>query len=237
MNHSTSPVVNSQKSRIITKVLTAAIKLWLKTQLSQVAQLEVEIKASDRQLLSGCIPGVSISASNAVYQGLHITQLQLWAENIQVNIGAVLRGKPLRLLDTVPVIGQLMVTEDDLNHSLSSALLSSAFNELLVKLLPEHCPNSKSLTWQQITIDNDRLLLSGLTTDENLPSSLELDLGLKLLNGQELQLIQVKIHENQQVLLANNSGYTLNLGSDVNIQEITLIPGQLVGQGQFNVNP
>jgi hypothetical protein len=237
MNDPNSPVVNSQKSRIITKVLTAAIKLWLKTQLSQVAQLEVEIKASDRQLLSGCIPGVSISASNAVYQGLHITQVQLWAENIQVNVGAVLRGKPLRLLDIVPVIGQLMITEHDLNYSLSSALLSAALNELLVKLLPEHWPNSKSLTWQQITIDNDRLLLSALTNGESLPSSLELDLGLKLLNGQELQLIQVQLQHNQQVLLANNSGYSLNLGSDVDIQEIMLIPGQLVCQGRINVNP
>ena len=64
-----SPTKNSHKIRIITKVLTAALKLWLKSQVSEVSQLEVEIKASDRQLLSGSIPWVSIIASDAVYQG------------------------------------------------------------------------------------------------------------------------------------------------------------------------
>jgi hypothetical protein len=67
-----SPRNNSHKIRIITNVLTTALKLWLKSQVSQVSQLEVEIKASDRQILSGRIPWVSIIASHAVYQGLNI---------------------------------------------------------------------------------------------------------------------------------------------------------------------
>ncbi|HLO83921.1 MAG TPA: DUF2993 domain-containing protein [Nostocaceae cyanobacterium] len=237
MTEQSSPVVSGNKVRIITKVLTTAIKLWLKTQLSQVSQIEIEIKSSDRQLLSGCIPGVSILARDVVYQGLHITQVELWAENIQVNVSAVLRGKPLRLLHTVPVTGKLIVTEHDLNYSLSSELLSTALNDVLVKLLPEHCPNSKSIIWRKITLDNDRLLLSGLTTPESEASLLEVDLGLKLLNGQELQLVKVQIQYNQQALLENNSGSSLYLGSDVDIQEITLIPGRLVCHGQINVNP
>jgi hypothetical protein len=237
MTEQSSPVVSSNQVGIITKVLTKAIQLWLKTQLSQVSQLEIEIKASDRQLLSGGIPGVSIFASDAVYQGLHITQVELWAENIQINIGAVLRGKPLRLLHTVPVIGKLIVTEHDLNLSLASELFSTALNDVLVKLLPEHCPKSKSIIWQKITLGGNRLSLSGLTTPENGASLLAVDLGLQLLNGQELQLMSVQIQYNQQALLANNSGSSLYLGSDVDIQEITLIPGQLRCHGRINVNP
>ena len=120
------PTKNSYNIRIVTNILTKALKLWLKSQVSQVSQLEVEIKASDGQILSGCIPRVSITASDAVYQGLNITRIQLAAENIQVNIGSILKGKQLKLLQTVPVFGDLVVDEQDLNSSLSSELLSRA---------------------------------------------------------------------------------------------------------------
>ena len=82
MIKTSSPNTDNNKVRIITKVLNSAIKLWLRTQLNQVSDLDVQIKASDRQLLSGCIPGVSISASKAVYRGIHITEIELYAEKV-----------------------------------------------------------------------------------------------------------------------------------------------------------
>jgi hypothetical protein len=89
MTELSSPNPNNSRVRIITKVLTSAIKLWLRSQLNQVSHLEVQIEASDRQLLSGYIPGVSISASNAVYQGLRVTQIELEVEKIQLNGAAI----------------------------------------------------------------------------------------------------------------------------------------------------
>lgn len=91
MPEQNSDIRGSYKNRIVTNVLTKALKLWLRTQVSQIAQLEIEIGASDRQLLSGCIPRVSIFATHPVYKGLHFTQVQLVAENIQINIGSVLK--------------------------------------------------------------------------------------------------------------------------------------------------
>ncbi|MBD2294769.1 DUF2993 domain-containing protein [Anabaena sphaerica FACHB-251] len=240
MANKTSPAANGKKVRLITKALTTAIKLWLKTQLTQVSQIEVEIGASDRQLLSGGIPAVSIFATNAVYQGIHVTRIQLSAENIQINIGSVLKGKPLRLLEIVPVVAELVVEEGDLNKSLPSELLSTALNDVLVKLfpvLPEQWEKSKPISWQEITIDNQRLILYGVLPTDSKPTSLEISVGLELLNGQELQLTQIKILYNQEPILENNSGYHLDLGSDVDLQELTLKSSQILCRGRINVNP
>jgi hypothetical protein len=62
---------------------------------------------------------VSISARHAVYQGLHLTQIQLITEGIRVNLAAILRGQPLRLLEPVPVFVELLLQELDLNTSSS----------------------------------------------------------------------------------------------------------------------
>ncbi|MEH2280334.1 MAG: DUF2993 domain-containing protein [Nostoc sp.] len=228
---------SGNKIRIITQVLTTAVKLWLRAQVSHISELEVEIKASDRQLFSGRIPSVSVFATHAVYQGLLITQIQLIAENIRVNIGSVLKGKPLRLLETVPVVGDLIVDEKDLNASLSSDLLSTALSDLLVKVLPTDYPQSQPIKWQEILLGNNQIILRGLRVTNSETTPLDICLGLQLLSGHELQLVHIPIKPDQGNILKDNHQYNLDLGSDVDIEELTLIPGKLVCRGRINVNP
>ncbi|MCV3217029.1 DUF2993 domain-containing protein [Plectonema radiosum NIES-515] len=237
MHKENSSPKNPQKIGIITNVLKTALSLWLRSQVSQISQLEVEIQASDRQLLSGRISGVSIFANHAIYQGLHLTQILLKAENIRINIGAVLKGQPLRLLETVPVVGELILKEEDLKASLSSELLSTALNDLLLKLLPEHSPNSKPTAWQKISLANQNLVVSGIHTDVTNPTTIEMSLSLELLSPHELQLSQIQIKQGTAMLTEGNQGHYLDLGSDVDIQELTLIPGKLVCRGGIKVNP
>ncbi|MBN4003959.1 DUF2993 domain-containing protein [Nostoc sp. LPT] len=232
-----SQTTSTNKTRIITQVLTTAVKLWLRAQVSQISELEVEIKASDRQLFSGRIPSVSVFATHAVYQGLLITQIQLIAENIRVNIGSVLKGKALRLLETVPVVGDLIVDEKDLNASLSSDLLSTALSDLLVKVSPTDYPQSQPIKWQEILLGNNQIILRGLKVTNSETTPLEICLGLQLLSGHELQLTYIPIKPDQKDILKDNHEYNLDLGSDVDIQELTLIPGKLVCRGRINVNP
>ncbi|HYW21650.1 MAG TPA: DUF2993 domain-containing protein [Nodularia sp. (in: cyanobacteria)] len=231
-----SPVKNSHKIRIITNVLTTALKLWLKSQVSQVSELSVETKGGDRQLLAGCIPWISISASDAVYQGLNITKIQLVAENIQVNIGQILKGQQLRILETVPVIGNLLIDEKDLNTSLSSELLSTALNDLVFKILPESCLSS-SISWQKIILGNNEITLKAIMSPVSEPRPLEIYLKLQLIGGHELKLEQIQVTQNEIPLLEGEQSYNLDLGSDVDIQELSLTPGKLVCQGRINVNP
>ncbi|MBW4479012.1 MAG: DUF2993 domain-containing protein [Tolypothrix brevis GSE-NOS-MK-07-07A] len=237
MHQENSSPKNPQKIRIISNVLKTALSLWLRSQVSQISQLDVEIQASDRQLLSGRIPGVSIFATHAIYQGLHLTQILLKAENIRINIGALLKGQPLRLLETVPVLGEVILNEEDLNDSLSSELLATALNDLLIKLLPEHSQNSKPTTWQTISLAKNKLILCGIHTDVTNPTTIEMSVSLELLSAHELQLSQIQIKHGTAMLTEVNQGQYLDLGSDVDIQELTLIPGKLVCHGRINVNP
>ncbi len=237
MHKENSSPKSAHKIRIISNVLKTALSLWLRSQVSQISQLEVEIQASDRQLLSGRIPGVSIFATHAIYQGLHLTQILLKAENIRINIGAVLKGQPLRLLETVPVVGEAILNEEDLNASVSSELLATALNDLLLKLLPEHSPNSKSTIWQRISLANNNLKVCGIHTDVINPTTIEMSVSLELLSAHELQLSQIQIKHGTAVLTEGNQGHYLDLGSDVDIQELILIPGKLVCRGRINVNP
>ncbi|MEH2117691.1 LmeA family phospholipid-binding protein [Nostoc sp.] len=237
MPEQNSQTRNTNKIRIITQVLTTALKLWLRTQVSQIAELEVEIKASDRQILSGRIPLVSIFATHAVYQGLLITKIQLIAENIRINIGSIVKGQPLRLLETVPVVGDLIVDEKDLNASLSSNLLSTALSDLLVKVSPTHYPEPQPINWQEILLQNNQIILRGIKVTNSQTTPLEICLGLELLNGHELRLANIQIKPDQENILEGNHEYNLDLGSDVDIQELMLIPGKLVCRGRINVNP
>ncbi|OBQ41120.1 MAG: hypothetical protein AN485_03340 [Anabaena sp. MDT14b] len=237
MTEPSSPNPDNSRVRIITKVLTSAIKLWLRSQLNQVSHLEVQIEASDRQLLSGYIPGVSISASNAVYQGLRVTQIELEAEKIQLNVAAILKGQPLQLSAIVPVVGKLIITVQDLNNSLSSPLLLTAINDGLIPLLAEYSLNYPFITWEKITLDNQVLILHGIPISETEGAFFNIHLGLELRNGQELQLTQVQVKTDQEVLLERNSPYMINLGTDVDMEKISLLPEQLTCYGRININP
>jgi hypothetical protein len=237
MHQENSSPKNPQKIGIIRNVLKTALSLWLRSQVSQISELKVEIQASDRQLLSGRIPGVSIFATHAVYQGLHLTQILLKAENIRINIGAVLKGKPLQLLETIPVFADVILNEEDLNASVSSELLATALNDLLLKLLPEHSPNSKPIAWQTISLANNNLKVYGIQAPETHPTTIEMSVSLELLSAHELKLSQIQIKHGTAVLTEKNEAQYLDLGLDVDIQELTLIPGKLLCRGRINVNP
>lgn len=230
-------MLKKNKFRLITNVLTKAIKLWLRTQVSHIEQLQLDIQAGDRQLISGCIPSVSIVAKKAVYQGLHLSKVDLVAKNIRINIGSVVKGQQLRLLEKVPVIGEISQLEVDLSASLSSTLLSTALNDILIKLLPELRHNSKSISWQRVQIKDNSLVISATIHQDNNSQPLDICIGLNLLSPHELRIAPILVTSNTETLLEKSDGEYLDLGSDVEIQDLQLIPGKIICQGMINVNP
>lgn len=226
------------KIRVVTNVLTKALKLWLKTQVKSVSHLEVEIRASDRQILSGCVPWVSICAQNAVYQGIHLTNIQLVAENIRINIGSVLKGQPLRLLEKVPVVAELSQAESDLNASLESEILATGLNDVLVKLLPELSQKSKSITIEKVKLAQNQAVLYATVSSEHGTTSQEIGVGLDLLSGCELQLNLIQAKSDTVTLsVGDRHQHYINLGSDVDIEHLTLLPKKLECRGRININP
>ena len=110
----------------VSSVLIPVIKLWLRSQVEHIDDLEIVVDGKSRQLLSGDIPKAMISARGVKYQGLAVTNVALTAEAIHLNIAQILKGEALRLLD--PILANLDVefAADDLQSCLSSPILLEA---------------------------------------------------------------------------------------------------------------
>jgi hypothetical protein len=234
------------RRRLVSKLLSAAVRLWLRSQVESVEELEFQIEGDDRQILTGYIPKVSIAARQAVYQGLHLSQVTLTGETIRINLGQVLQGKPLRLLEVVPIQGSLWVQEADLNASLRAPLLANAIADLLLNWwrsssqsssqLSPLLPESLTLQGCQAAIAPDRVTLNLDWQSAGAPISMTLWTGLCLVSGSRLKLEQpeVLVDGGQRVRLPD---YEVDLGADVELQRLELGTGQIVGQGRINVLP
>ncbi len=231
-----SPAENPR--RLIGLILSPAIELWLKSQVQQVSNLEVHIEGKSRQILTGNIPRVSILASKAVYQGLHVTQIHLVATGISVNLGQVIKGQPLKLLQKVPVTGKLQLQQADINASLRSPILANALTELLLKLAP--IAADSRVHWDKATFGDGQISLNATIESSSSSSdrqSIILQAGLKLANCHQLEILQPKIVTSQGVALANLDNFSVDLGEEVDLDELTLQPGEIVCSGKINVIP
>ena len=233
------------QSKIISKVLAPALQLWLRSQLDRVEELDIQITGGDRQILGGYIPGVSLASRRAIYQGLHLGQVQLTGENLRINLTQVLKGKPLRLLEPVSVTGQVLLEEGDLIASISSSLLSNAFTDLLLILLQANgIFNAISILedyqvgWQAVRLQTDKFTLTGtLTHRGGQTTPVMIRSGLGLVNSQTLHLHPLHIEALPELLNISLQELTVDLGSDVEIEKLSLEAGKLSCQGRLRVLP
>ena len=238
-------MTKTNHSKIISKILSPALQLWLRSQVEQIEQLQVKINGGDRQILGGYIPGVFLASNRAVYQGLHLGQVQLQGENIRINLTQVIRGKPLRLLEPISVTAKVLLEEADLNKSLASPLLSNALTDFLFNLLATKSVNNLSkilenyqVSWQAIAINLDKLILKGTLTDEQrnaLPVIIRSRLALG--NPQTLCLHSLQIQILPDLLNVNFNEFQLDLGSQVELDCLKLELSQLSCCGRLTVLP
>lgn len=236
----------SKKSRIITTVLSPAVKLWLRSQLEQVENLQLTIEAGDRQILSGEIGRISVSAQKAVYRGLHLSQVSINGAKIRTNLGQVLRGKALRLLEAFPVEGEVQLTAADLNQSLKAPLLANAVIDFLLLLLKSEGSEPVAETIQlqdpQAMLGDGQITFTAtLVSDSGNLTPVVIRTGLSLASGNQLRLDRPQWlpHANarQGMVLKELDGMTFNLGSDVVLQELRLTTAEIRCQGQILVRP
>jgi len=229
----------SQGSRIASAVLSPAVQFWLRSQVQQVDELKVKIEGSDRQIFSGAIPKVTAAASGAVYKGLHLTEVALEGCGIRINLGQALKGKPLRLMESVPVAGVLRLSQADLNASLKAPLLGDALSEFLRTMLPL-TDREKSLKLQnsQIAIEAGVLTLSATILragGRQIP--LVLRTGLRMASGRELMFEAPEIEMDGELKSSDFNGFKIDFGSEVEIEELILSPGEIVCRGGIRVLP
>lgn len=237
------------------------MKLWLRSQVEQVDALSLTLEGRDRDILSGYIPGVSVSAAQAIYQGIHIGQLQLSAQDIRINIGQVVRGKPLRLLKVFPVLGEVSLTADDLNASLASPLLGQGLRDfwrslIQIPTLAQQVQTryGSAATAQDMTLYSAEIRLGeqrlGLrffpkVDEQQAKQPVILGTGLSIISGSILQLdsphwlpsLESLSDMSQGEPIAELQDFRWNLGSDTRLSDLVLRPEVLLCKGQISVNP
>jgi hypothetical protein len=241
-----------KQSRIISTVLSPAIRLWLRSQLEQAENLQFSIEAGDRQLLSGCIKQVVVSARRAVYKGLCLSQVFLVAQEIHTNLRQVLRGQPFRLLKPFPISGEVLWNQLDLNASLQAPLLADGLTEFLLTLLRlgfdersslgQRSAREVSLQIPRILIQPGQLTLSAkLVAAHAAPTDVVIRTGISLPNGNQLQLCHPErlssLEATEGTPLPHLHGVTFDLGSDVSIEDFSLEVGQIRCRGRLIVTP
>ncbi|NJR41187.1 MAG: DUF2993 domain-containing protein [Leptolyngbyaceae cyanobacterium CSU_1_4] len=248
-----SPQPGRPSISFIRKALAPAVRLWLRSQVESVEELDFQIEGSDRQILAGCIPKVAIGARRAVYQGLHLSQIELTGENIRINLGQILQGKSLRLLSVVPISGSLAWEESDLNASLQSPLFANAVAEFFLnglkesglkefsKGLPELVPamNTPGTLQAAEAVMSHRQLTLKLKGRSPSSLSITLQTRLSLVSGNRLRLEQPHLWADVAGKTSSTQleDYEVELGTEVELRELRLELGKLWVKGQINVLP
>jgi hypothetical protein len=237
-----------ESSQVISRVLSPAVGLWLRSQLEQVEDLQVQITAGDRQLLSGCIASVTVSASRAVYQGLHFRHVSLTGETIRTNLAQVLRGKPFRLLEGFPVEGSLRLDAMDLNTSLQAPLLAKAVTDFLLLLLQPDATGQQAgdptiqLQDPQVDLHDGGLTLSAtLMSTQGVASPVAVRTQLAVSAANQLQLLDPlwlpHARAKKGMAIAELQGYTIDLGSDTQIQDLAIQDQHITLRARLMVQP
>jgi LmeA-like phospholipid-binding len=227
--------LSSKPQGIISSFLAPACAAWLRTQVSEVESLDIQISAGDRQILTGAIPAVAIMATKTVYRGISLQSIKLLADRIEINLGQVIRGKPLRLLQPIAVEATATIAEADLLSSLTAPLLANAVNELIAQAIK--LPMSDwSLTWQAVQIKQGQLTLHGQVQQATNLVPIIICTGITLLAGRIIQLEPLAV---QCELLAHQSigSYSIDLGNEVDLRELILGIGELHCAGQLQIRP
>ncbi|MFY7802332.1 MAG: DUF2993 domain-containing protein [Limnoraphis robusta] len=233
--------------QLVSKVLSRAVKLWLRSQVEQVDALEIKITANNRDCLTGHISEVTVEASRAIYRGLHLSQIALCGSSIHINIGQVIKGKPLQLLKRFPIDSQICMFYDDLSTSCQSLLLLRAISQFLLPLIQSQqaknpnisLPNEiQGLQNLQITLAKDQITLTAeiLSTDGMLTACV-FQTELYLASPKELLLLSPRLELPLQQQDFDLDDMTLDLGTDVEIEQLNISPEQVEMIGQIWVNP
>lgn len=233
------------ESSLISKVLTPALRLWLRSQVETVASLDLEIEGKDRQILRGYVPKVALTSEEPIYRGLRLGQVLLRGENIRVNIGQVIKGKPLQLLEPIRVSGEVKLSQDHLQASLTSELLASAFREMLVALLAEQgvADPTEQLApyqfhWQTIALVEQGFSLQGqISQVQEPPRELGLRARLQLLDPKTLRLEEVELWGLPAIAQRQLGHLVVELGDDVDIESLHLDRGELFCLGRLLIRP
>ena len=230
---------------IIDKLLASTVKLYLRSQVEKIKNLQVKITAKDRQILSGKLPQVFIAANSAVYQGIYLRQLELTGNNILFNLPEILDRKPLKLLEPITVNVQALLAESDLQASLASDLFLNGLADFWQDLLKQQTASStaklasySAIEWQQITLQDNLVIMTGnLQTPEKIDIFMKITTELYLSDSQTLVFNLLDIQGIPELLGSTWQPLKIDLGDEVAIADLSISQNKLFASGEIKIFP
>ncbi|MEY4298610.1 MAG: hypothetical protein RLZZ423_1789 [Cyanobacteriota bacterium] len=192
-----------RRSGPVLQLIASGLQFWIRQQCQSVDSLELQLHGSALGLLRGRLDGVSLVARRAVFSDLELELVDLRSEAIQVQVGGLLRGQPLKLDHPFRVDGFVALSGPGLSRSLSTAHWRALGDQLADGLL--------GLTpLQSVLIERDRLRLQaqGMTCD-TVPEAV--DGRLELVHSDNGQRVALPGDPNIRIENANLEGGLLNL--------------------------
>ena len=228
---------------MITKLLSTAVRFYLRSQVSQVEDLQVQIKGKNRQILTGYIPEIFLSCSKGIYQGLYLRKIAVNGHNIAINLPEILKKKPLRLLEPIIIQVTLGLDAKDLLLSLESDLLQSGLTDLWQIILnsqPEIALEPQSInsaiTWTDIAIINQELHISGTyQSSQGELNNLDLFTEVSLANSHTLCLFPLRIKHEPNKIQHLVEKLEIDLGNQINIEKLGIEAEQILCAGNITV--
>jgi hypothetical protein len=231
---------------MIDRVISTAVKLWLRSQIQQGENLQVTIVGSNRQILRGYLPEVSLTCDRAIYRGLHLSQIELRAIDLAFNVTEVFKKRqPLQLLEPIEVNFVVLLTAADLQASVASSLLSDGLKDFWLnwlttsKISPLQLnPNDFNLNWSSITIAEGKLNLQGTSIDATGKTiELEISSGLSLSDCHTLLFSPLQITTTPVLPVTGEDRLKIDLETQVAIAELAIQSDKIWCSGKINVFP
>ena len=192
-----------QRSSPVLQLLASGLQFWIRQQCESVDSLELQLHGSGVGLLRGRLDGVSLVARRVVFSSLEIEMVELRSDAIQVQLGNLLKGKPLQLDHPFQIEGYAAFSGPGLSRSLCTPHWRPLGDQLVDGLL--------GLTpLQSLSIERDRLVLraQGMSCD-TIPQAR--DGGLELCQSDAGPCVALPADPNIQIRAANLEGGLLQL--------------------------
>ncbi|MCS7031268.1 MAG: DUF2993 domain-containing protein [Gloeomargarita sp. SKYG116] len=199
-------------NRGLARPLAALLRWWIQQQVTQVENLEVVLGDLAPVWSAGYLPLVQVNARNVIYRDIHLHQVNIRAERIQFH-WPFFRKQEDPFVEPITVEIQAVITEQNLNQSLP--YLQTFLQPYLQAL------TGQIGTVQQLQIQNPNLYW--------------------LMQDGRQYITQVEVIAPDEIrltpLAARTQPISISLGSDVQIQTLTMATGAIHLSGQLLIRP
>ncbi len=206
---------------VVEKVATNTVR----SQFAQVEQLQVRVdNPPSHQLLQGKVQKIRIAGRGLQLKQLdmRLAALELETDPIDLDISSLRVGKP-KLEQPLQAGIRLAFNSEDINQALKSKAVVDKLQNLGLNIL--HTPLSQQQRYNavnpRVEFLPNRLRLQGELTEANAPPlAIKVELGLNIIAGTQIQLVDPVVYVNQEEVppqiidaIASNINKQLNLAN------------------------